>query len=79
MNEIALTPLSVAFTLILIAVSTLVFGAVPLVRLRAGHAPIQHAERGAAASHGRHFVRQVLVAGQIALALVLLVAAGLLV
>jgi putative ABC transport system permease protein len=78
LNEIALTPFSVAFTLILIVVSTLVFGAVPLVRLRSDDAPIQHAERGAAASHGRHFVRQVLVAGQIALALVLLVAAGLL-
>jgi predicted permease len=70
-----------AFTFAAAIVSALVFGAIPILELGAPRAvaALRGAARAYAASRERHRVRNTLLVAQVALALVLLVAAGLLV
>ena len=77
-NELALAPIHAVFVLGLTALVAVVFGAVPLVRLRTHGRTLSDGTRGATASRGTYRVRQALMAGQVALALVLLAASGLL-
>jgi len=78
LQEIRVTPGSAAFTLALCALSAVAFGAVPLLRLRSSSASLQQSERGATAGRHSDWTRRLLMAGQVALALVLLIGAGLL-
>ena len=69
------------FTGVMVLLVTLAFGAIPLIRLRGGHAAITLRSGMSAAVGGRtaRRVRHVLVASQVALAVVLLTGAGLMV
>src|SRR6185436_20170268 len=78
LHEVRLAPVHLLFTGALAAVTTLVFGLVPLVRLGSSNASLQDGARGATTSRRSQRTRQALMAGQVALALVLLVASGLL-
>jgi putative ABC transport system permease protein len=75
--EVHLDGVAVAYTLALSALAALVFGAIPLWRGTPLAASLHESGRGNTASRGRHRVRQLLMGGQVALALVLLVASGL--
>ena len=77
--EVHLDGVAVAYTLALSALAALVFGAIPLWRGTALAASLHESGRGSTASRGRHRVRHLLMGGQVALALVLLVASGLIV
>ncbi len=78
LGEIHLAPIHVAFTLGLIALAALAFGAVPLARLASSRVDLHDSDRGTTANRRSHHTRQLLMGGQVALALVLLVASGLL-
>jgi putative ABC transport system permease protein len=78
LGEIHLAPIHAAFTLGLTALAALAFGAVPIARLAASPVDLHDNSRGTTANRRSHRVRQILMAGQIALALILLVASGLL-
>src|SRR5215470_5468123 len=78
LQEIHLAPVHAAFTLGLAALAGLAFGLVPLLRLGWARPPLHDGSRGATISRRSHRARQVLMAGQVALALILLVASGLL-
>jgi predicted permease len=81
LNEIAIDTRTLGFTLILSVLSGLLFGLIPALkyaRPRAGSA-LQAAGRAISASRERHRARNLLVVGQVAMALVLLVSAGLLI
>jgi putative ABC transport system permease protein len=77
--EVHLDGVAVAYTLALSALAALLFGAIPLWRGTALAASLHESGRGNTASRGRHRVRHLLMGGQVALALVLLVASGLIV
>jgi putative ABC transport system permease protein len=78
LGEVRLDGATVAYTFVLSLLAALVFGAIPLWR---GTSPacLHEQGRGNTASRGRHRARHVLMGGQVALALVLLVASGLMV
>ena len=79
--EIALDSRSLLFTLALSWCSALLFGLIPAFKYagpRIGHA-LHGGGRGASDSRDRHRVRHALVIGQVALALMLLVSAGLMI
>jgi putative ABC transport system permease protein len=81
LNEIAIDTRTLGFTLILSVLSGLLFGLIPALkyaRPRAGSV-LQTAGRAISASRERHRARNLLVVGQVAMALVLLVSAGLLI
>jgi predicted permease len=81
LNEIAIDTRTLGFTLILSVLSGLLFGLIPALkyaRARAGSV-LQTAGRAISASRERHRARNLLVVGQVAMALVLLVSAGLLI
>jgi predicted permease len=81
LNEIAINARTLAFTLVLSVMSGLLFGLIPALkyaRPRAASA-LQGAGRTIGASRERHRARNLLVVGQVAMALVLLVSAGLLI
>ncbi len=78
LDEIHLAPMHAAFALALTSVAALLFAAVPLVRLGRTRVRLHDGTRGATPSRRSHRVRQALMAGQVALALMLLVASGLL-
>jgi putative ABC transport system permease protein len=78
LNEVRLATIHVLFTIGLAAIAALVFGLVPLARLGSSRVPLHDKARGTTTSRRSHRTRQVLMAGQVALALVLLVASGLL-
>ena len=79
LGEIRLDGAVVAFTFALSMLAALVFGSMPMWR-RARLAPaIGEYGRRNTASPGRHRIRQLLMGGQVALALILLVSAGLMV
>jgi putative ABC transport system permease protein len=65
------------FTLALSVLTGLIFGLAPA--LQASRPDLQHTlkESGAATTHGRHWVRNLLVVGEVAVAMTLLVGAGL--
>jgi len=78
LNEIQLDRVSIAYTAFMTAVTAVLFGAVPLFR-REAFAALNDGSRGNTASRTRHRARRLLMAGQVALALVLLIASGLMV
>ncbi len=81
LNEISLDGRSVSFTLILSALSGLLFGAIPALRYgpsRRGHA-LLGAMRTASASRERQNGRNLMVVAQVAMALVLLISAVLMI
>jgi putative ABC transport system permease protein len=76
--EIHLDGVAVAFAAALSVMAALAFGAIPLWRGHMAHASLHDSGRGTTASRGWHRTRQLLMGGQVALALVLLVSSGLL-
>ncbi|HEX7123407.1 MAG TPA: hypothetical protein VF178_13610, partial [Gemmatimonadaceae bacterium] len=74
---VSLSWTSVVFALALAVVAGAVFGLIPLLRHRLEQAVLREEGRGLTMSRGQRTVRSGLVVGQIALALVLLAAAGL--
>ena len=79
LDEVSIDGTSVAFAVTVSLVASLVLGAFPLVRYRASAlaAILRDGGRGATDGRGRHRTRSLLVASQLALALVLLVGSGL--
>jgi putative ABC transport system permease protein len=78
LHEVTLAPVHLVFTFALSVLATVVFGLVPLLRLGGSRVPLQDGARGATTGRRSHRTRQTLMAGQVALALTLLVASGLL-
>jgi putative ABC transport system permease protein len=79
LEEVRLDGVTVAFTSLLTMAMALSVGAISLWK-RAPHAhALRESGRGNTAARGRHRMRQVLIGGQVALALILLVASGLMV
>src|SRR5579884_3585460 len=81
LNEISLGGRAVGFTFLLSLLSGLLFGSIPALKYtwpRAG-ATLRSEGRTSSASRERHRARNLLVAGQVAMALVLLVSAGLMI
>ena len=79
LSEIGIDRVSLAFTFGLSVFSALLFGAIPLLHgTPLAHALHEHG-RSNTASRRRHLARHMLMAGQVALALVLLVASALMV
>jgi putative ABC transport system permease protein len=79
LHEIRLDAIAVTFACVLAMVVALVFGAIPLWRRSEMSAALHESGRGNTASRRRHRTRQLLMGGQIALAFVLIVSAGLIV
>jgi putative ABC transport system permease protein len=78
-SEVRVDAVAVAYTLALSLLTALVFGAIPLWRGTPLASSLHESGRGNTASRGRHRARHLLMGGQVALALVLLVASGLMV
>jgi len=81
MSEISLDARTLAFTLLLSLLSGLLFGLIPALRYarpRTGSA-LQSGGRTISVSRERHRARNLLVVGQVAMALVLLLSAGLMI
>ena len=81
LDEIAINMRVVVFTLLLSVAAGALFGLIAVVRFRGGDlgATLKESGRGADSGRGRHRVRNALVVSQVAVALVLLVGAGLMV
>jgi len=79
LHEIHLDASSLAVTFTLSVLAALAFGALPLWRIGEVSGALHEGGRGNTASRGRYRARHVLMGAQMALALVLLVASGLLV
>ena len=79
LHEIRLDGVALAFTFALSLLAGLAFGAIPLLRGAPLAASLHESGRGSTASRGRHRARHLLMGGQVALALVLLVSSGLMV
>ncbi len=79
--EISLDARSLRFTLALSLLSALLFGLIPALKYAGPRISLalRTAGRTASASRGRHRVRNMLVVAQVALALILLVSAGLMI
>jgi len=77
LHEVRLDAVAGAFTGLLSVFAAAVFGAVPLLRGGAVAASLHEHGRSNTTSRARHRARHALMAGQVALALVLLVASGL--
>jgi predicted permease len=79
-EDISLDPRVMAFAIVVSLFSSMLFGALPALKHAAQHgAPIVGAARGASTSRERQQMRNALVVVQVALALVLLVASGLMI
>jgi predicted permease len=79
-DEIGIDVMVLLFTLFVSILSGLLFGLVAVLRLgRAGIMTLKEGSRAATDSPGRHRTRNALVAGQVALALTLLIVSGLMV
>jgi predicted permease len=78
LNEIRLGAVHALFTIGLCTLTALTFGFIPLLRIGTSSTTLHDSSRGAAAAN-RNRARHVLMGAQVALALVLLVASGLLV
>lgn len=81
LSEISLDARTIGFTFLLSLLSSLLFGLAPALKYaRVGNAPtLRGAGRTISASRERHRARNLLVIGQVAMALVLLVSAGLMI
>jgi predicted permease len=79
LEEIRLDGTVIAFAAILGLVAALALSAIPLLGAAHVAASLNERGRGSTASAGRHRIRQLLMGGQVALALMLFVASGLLV
>ena len=79
LHEIRLDGVALAFTFALSLLAGLAFGAIPLLRGAPLAASLHESGRGSTSSRGRHRARHLLMGGQVALALVLLVSSGLMV
>ena len=81
LNEIGIDPLVLLFTVGISLVAGLMFGAIPVLKFRKPNLTSALKEGGRASSTGRerHRVRNTLVVAEIALAVVLLVASGLMI
>ena len=77
LEDVRLDGIAVVFTFALSLLAAMIFGSIPLMRLTPVAATLYESGRGNTASRSRHHVRQILMAGQVALALVLLVSSGL--
>jgi putative ABC transport system permease protein len=78
LNEIQLAPIHVVFVLGLVTLATFAFGLIPLARIRSSSTSLHDSSRSAVGAN-RNRTRHVLMGAQVAFALVLLVASGLLV
>jgi len=79
LSEVRLDAVVVAFTAGLSLIAAFAFGAIPLIRLAPITVTLHDSGRGQTATRGQHRARHVLMTAQVALALVLLVASGLMV
>jgi putative ABC transport system permease protein len=79
LHEIRLDGIAILFTLTVSALAALAFAAIPLLHGMPLASSLHDGGRSSSASRSRHRARQVLMGGQVALALVLLVSSGLLV
>ena len=79
LDEIRLDGVAIAFTFVLSVLAALTFGSIPLWGGAPLAASLQETGRSNTASRSRHRSRQLLMGAQVALALVLLVASGLMV
>jgi putative ABC transport system permease protein len=79
LSEVRIDAVVVVFTGGLSLLAGFVFGAIPLLRLAPITAALHDSGRGQTATRGQHRARHVLMTAQVALALVLLVASGLMV
>jgi predicted permease len=81
LHEIAIDRVVLLFTLVISLLAGLLFGLLPAARLRATRlaASLKEGGRGASDGRERHRLRNALVVSEIALALILLVAAGLMI
>ena len=77
LDEVRLDGVAVVFTSVLTLLASVAFGSIPLMRLTPVAATLHESGRGNTASRGRHRTRHMLMGGQVALALVLLVSSGL--
>src|SRR3954466_6761867 len=77
LNEIRLDALVVTFTCVLNVVTAIAFGSLPLCRFTPVIQSLHEGGRGSAANRAQHGARHLLMGVQVALALVLLVASGL--
>src|ERR1700704_72347 len=81
LNEISLDARTLGFTVLLAVISGLLLGLIPALKYAGPHASLalRSGGRAASASRERHRARSILVVGQVAMALVLLVSAGLMI
>lgn len=79
LEEVRLDGVAVVFTFAVSMIAAVAFGAIPLWRGAPLVAALHESGRGNTVSRGRHHTRHLLMGGQIALALVLLVSSGLMV
>ena len=79
LNEVRIDGVVLAFSVTLSLVSAAAFGIIPLLRLAPVATTLQEHGRGQTATRGSHRARQLLMGGQVALALILLIASGLMV
>ena len=78
LHEIRLDAIAVSYVVLLSLVAAIVFGSIPLWR-SVSMAALHESGRGNTATRQRHHTRQLLLGAQVAMALVLLVASGLMV
>jgi predicted permease len=81
LNEIVIDARALGFTFILSVLSSLLFGLIPALKYAGprGTSALQSAGRTISVSRERHRARNLLVVGQVAMALVLLMSAGLMI
>ena len=79
LNEVRIDGIVLAFSFALSLVSAAAFGIIPLLRLTPVATTLQEHGRGQTATRGSHRARQLLMGAQVALALILLIASGLMV
>jgi putative ABC transport system permease protein len=79
LNEVRIDGVVLVFALVLCVVAAIAFGTIPLLRLAPLAMSLHENGRGQTATRGSHRARQLLMGGQVALALILLVASGLMV
>jgi predicted permease len=79
LNEVRIDGVALVFALALCVVAAVAFGTIPLLRLAPLAMSLHENGRGQTATRGSHRARQLLMGGQVALALILLVASGLMV